>query len=182
VLELTMGGGDVAREDASYRARGVRYRPVPPPGGRPPVWVGGNSKAAMQRAARHDGWAPFHTAGFARASRTAPIETIDELRGAIAFVRSMVSDARDGAFDVCWSESLISDASVSVDERCGRLASLAAAGVTWTTVSVPGVSRGEVLDGVAAFGRDVIGAMWEEERGYTRSPLGSRSPFLWLSR
>jgi hypothetical protein len=77
---------------------------------------------------------------------------------------------------------VVSDASVSVDERCGRLASLAAAGVTWTTVSVPGVSRGEVLDGVAAFGRDVIGAMWEEERGYTRSPLGSRSPFLWLSR
>lgn len=180
VLELTMSGGDVAHEETGYRARGVRYRPVPPSGARPPVWVGGNSKAAMRRAARYDGWAPFHTAGFARVSRTAPIETLEELRGAIAFVRSTVSDP--GSFDVCWSESLISDAGVSAEERCNRLASLAAAGVTWTTVTIPGESRAEVLDGVAAFGRDVVGAMWEEQRAYAHSPLGSRSPFLWLSR
>ena len=183
VLELTMSGADVARTGSGYRARGVRYRPMPPCGRRPPVWIGGNSQSAMRRAARYDGWAPFHTAGFARASRTAPIETVDELRGAIAFVRSMGStDDPDRPFDVCWSESLISDSEVSADERCARVISLAAAAVTWTTVAIPGASRAEVLEGIAGFGRDVIGAMWEEDRAYAHSPLGSRSPFLWLSR
>jgi probable F420-dependent oxidoreductase len=161
VLELAMSGGDVAREGSGYRARGVRYRPLGPSARRPPIWIGGNSKAAMRRAARYDGWAPFHTAGFARVSRTAAIETVDDLAAAIAVVRSTVSEAGrdDRSFDVCWSESLVGDTSVSVDERRSRVAVLAAAGVTWLTVGVPGTCRAELVEGIAAFGRDVIAAV-----------------------
>ena len=56
------------------------------------MWVGGNSTAAMRRAARHDGWAPLHTGGFARASRTAAIESLDDLAHAIATVRALVTE------------------------------------------------------------------------------------------
>jgi probable F420-dependent oxidoreductase len=156
VLDAVLGGDDVAWEGRGFRARGVRLRPVPR-AGRPPVWVGGNSKAAMRRAAHYDGWAPFETAGVASATRTAAIDTIDDLRTAIPVVRSMAAEHRGNLpFDVCWSGRFISDPDSSVDERCNRVVDLEAAGVTWTTVSIAGATRAEVLDGVDAFGRDVI--------------------------
>ena len=49
----------VAMQDAwrGTTANVVEPRPVQQP--RPPIWVGGNSAAAMRRAAQYDGWAPF---------------------------------------------------------------------------------------------------------------------------
>jgi hypothetical protein len=124
------------------------------------VWVGGNSRAALRRAAVYEGWAPFHTGGFAPASRTAAIESLEDLATAIGVVRSMVTETGgDRPFDVCWSESLISDATVSADERCSRLRAIEATGVTWTTVTIPGETRPEVLDGVDTFGREVLSAL-----------------------
>lgn len=156
VLDELFGGGDVARQSERYQARGVRFRPTL--GSRPPIWVGGNSRAAIRRAARFDGWAPFHTAGFAQASRTAPLEDIDDLRAAIAEVRRLAaSRGGNGAFDVCWSEAL-TEAAISADERCARVDALAGAGVTWMTVALPGTDVAEVADAVARFGSEVVGA------------------------
>lgn len=157
VLTAVSTGDDVAWEGEGVSARGVRFRPVPPTGRRPPIWVGGNSRAARRRAARYDGWAPFHTAGYARTSRTAAIETVDDLAAAVAEVRAEAAGTdRPGPFDICWSDALMGDPAVSVDERLARLAGLAAAGVTWVTVSLPAADRAELLETVAAFGRTVI--------------------------
>ncbi|HET6663243.1 MAG TPA: TIGR03619 family F420-dependent LLM class oxidoreductase [Acidimicrobiales bacterium] len=156
VLDEVCAGDDVAREGEGFSARGVRFRPVPP-GGRPTIWVGGNSRAAMARAARYDGWAPFHTAGFATASRTDPLEDLDALRAASAAVRSAADETAPGRpFDVCWSESRTPDAGSSSDERCTRLTALAEAGVTWATTSLPGGNRDELIAAIATFGREVI--------------------------
>jgi probable F420-dependent oxidoreductase len=158
VLEAVSTGDDVVWRSERVSARGVRFRPVAPSGRRPPVWVGGNSKEAMRRAARYDGWAPFHTGGYSRASRTAAIETVEELATAIQYVRGLLAETgRSGPFDICWSEALISDAAASADERTARVSQLAAAGVTWATVSLPAVDRADLLAHIAAFGRDVIG-------------------------
>ena len=155
VLDAVLGGGDVAWEGEGFNARGVRLLPETSTGTRPPVWVGGNSKAAIRRAARFDGWAPFYTGGFAKASRTASLESIEELGEAIAYVRSLVSDP-DAAFDVCWSEPMLGDVSRSVDERCSRLAELEASGVTWVGVHLEGTDRADLLGAVDAFGTDVV--------------------------
>lgn len=159
VLDAVLAGGDIAREGNGYRARGVRIRPVRE-SGRPPIWVGGNSRSAMKRSVAYDGWAPFHTAGFARTTRTSAIESTDDLAAAVTEVRRMVAESRGGKggqFDVCWSEALFfGDDALSIDEKCGRVAALHTAGVTWATVSVPGSTRSEWLDNVASFGRDVI--------------------------
>jgi probable F420-dependent oxidoreductase len=177
LLDAALDGSDVTRDGPGYHARGVRILPVAPAGRRPPVWVGGNSTAAMRRAARHDGWAPFHTGGLARASRTAAIEAVPDLRRAIATVRTWAAeqggrpDAAGGAddglrpFDVCWSEGLTSDTDLSVDLRCAHLAALEDAGITWVGVGIPGATRAEVLERIAQYGRDII-----DGHGGTRPP------------
>lgn len=44
---------------ANYQFKDASFSPPPIQDGGPPLWVGGNSKAAMQRAARHgDAWHP----------------------------------------------------------------------------------------------------------------------------
>jgi probable F420-dependent oxidoreductase len=157
VLEAVSTGADVTWQSERSSARGVRFRPVAPSGGRPPVWVGGNSRAAMRRAARYDGWAPFHTAGFSRTSRTAAIETVDDLAPAIRHVQGLVAaQGRQDALDICWSASLTSGASLSADERRARVAALAEVGVTWMTVSIPAEDRAGLIAEIEAFGRDVI--------------------------
>jgi len=159
VLDAVSRGDDVAWEGAHSRftARGVRLRPVPPGGRRPPVWVGGNSKAALRRAARFDGWAPFHTGGFARAVRTATLESPTELKERIALVRALAAEGgRTEPFDVCWSEPLDWSAAMSADERCAHVRALEAAGVTWLGVTPPGDDRAELVERIAALGREVI--------------------------
>lgn len=159
VLDAVSTGADVAYDGSDFSARGVRLRPVPPSGRRPPIWVGGNSRAAMRRAAHYDGWAPFHApGGLARTARTAAMETDEDLRAALGYLRPLLPPGRT-TFDVCWSNLSLGDTAVSSDERCSRLASLEAAGVTWTATGVGGSSRAELLEGVAAFGRDVIGQL-----------------------
>ncbi len=155
VMDAALAGGDVAWDGRGFTARGVRLRPRTLSGRRPPVWVGGNSKAAIRRAVRFDGWAPFCTGGFARASRTAPIESLEDLAVAIDYVRSQLGDP-GRAFDICWSERLVGDRAASVDEQCTRMAALVDAGVTWLTVTIGGDDRAEMLDGIGAFGRDVV--------------------------
>ena len=157
VLDAVSTGQDVAWQSDRFTARGVRLQPVAPSGKRPPVWVGGNSKAAMRRAARYDGWSPFHTAGFASSARTAAIETVDDLALAIQQVKGLAADAgRSQPFDICWSEGLLSDPNVSTDERCARVSALAAAGVTWVTVNLPATDRADLLATIATFGNDII--------------------------
>jgi probable F420-dependent oxidoreductase len=159
VLTEVMSGADTARDGAasSYHARGVRLRPVPDRG-RPPVWVGGNSRAAIRRASRYDGWAPFCNKGFA-AARTDAMESIDDVARGIGFVRECRGESADEPFDVCWADAGLSDASRSADERLGELADLAAIGVSWVVVSSHGSDRAEVLEAIAAYGRDVIAAV-----------------------
>ncbi len=157
VLDAVGTGQDVSWQSDQAMARGVRLRPVPASGGRPPVWVGGNSRAAMRRAARYEGWAPFHTGGYSRATRTATLETVEDLGTGIQEVRTLAAEAgRTGSFDVCWSEALLSDPDVAVDERSARVAALAAAGVTWTTVSLRADDRAGLLEAIASFGADTI--------------------------
>lgn len=157
VLDAVSTGQDVAWQSERFAARGVRFRPVAPSGKRPPVWVGGNSKAAMRRAARYDGWSPFHTAGFASSARTAAIETLDDFALAIQQVKGLAAEAGGKEpFDICWSEGLLSDPNVSTDERCERVSALAAAGVTWVTVNLPATDRADLLASIATFGKDII--------------------------
>ena len=49
-------GEEVTHHGAFYRAKGVRMLPTPVQRPRIPIWIGGDSPAALRRAARWEGW------------------------------------------------------------------------------------------------------------------------------
>lgn len=115
--------------------------PVQQPG--PPVWVGGNSTAAMRRAIAHgSGWSPFPAAPrTAAAVGTAAIGDIDALADAVGRFRRLAADAgRDpDGFDICFTpfshpahRAVVDPAALVVEAR-----DLAAVGVTWCAFRVP---------------------------------------------
>jgi probable F420-dependent oxidoreductase len=164
VITSALTGEDLERSGPTYTARGVRLRPVRPRGA-PPIWVGGNSRAAMRRAARHDGWAPFNTSGYAKASRTAAIETASDLAAAIREVRGMAgADGPDSdrRFDICWSDATLSDPQLGADALCAKVGEMAGAGVTWTVFSPTHPDRAGFIERIREFGHTVITEFAEE--------------------
>jgi probable F420-dependent oxidoreductase len=157
VMRKLWAGGDVAHEGRHFAARGVRG--LPGEAAAPPVWIGGNSKRSIQRAITSaDGWAPFGTAGYGKASRTADIGSIHDLLARIAYAKE-VAEAHGRAWDLdlCYSAGSLADPATSLEERRDLIGRLGDAGVTWLPVSIPGDSRKEVLDGIARFAVEVIG-------------------------
>jgi probable F420-dependent oxidoreductase len=156
VLDKVLTGNDVAYEGTSFAARGVRLYPVPATP--PPIWVGGNSKPAVRRAvSRAQGWAPFNTFGYATASRTAEISTLEELESAIAWAKKYAAEiGRTEPLDICFSAGNLLDDSRSTDERHTTIAKLEGMGVTWLTVAPQGATRAEVIDHANAFAEEFI--------------------------
>ncbi|MBE1549402.1 putative F420-dependent oxidoreductase [Mycobacterium sp. OAS707] len=154
VLNKVLTGDDVAYEGTSFAARGVRLYPVPATP--PPIWVGGNSRPAVRRAvSRAQGWAPFNTFGYATASRTAEISTLEELRSAIAWAKKYAAEiGRTEPLDICFSAGNLLDDSKSTDERHATIATLEDMGVTWLTVAPRGATRAEVIEKARAFAEE----------------------------
>jgi probable F420-dependent oxidoreductase len=155
VLAKVFTGDDVAYEGSSFAARGVRLRPLIAP---PPVWVGGNSKPAVRRAvSRGQGWAPFNTFGYATASRTAEISTLDELEAAIGWAKGYADEiGRTAPLDICFSAGNVLDERTSVDERQATIERLAAMGVTWLPIAPEGTDRTEYIQRAQDFAKEFI--------------------------
>jgi alkanesulfonate monooxygenase SsuD/methylene tetrahydromethanopterin reductase-like flavin-dependent oxidoreductase (luciferase family) len=156
VLKAVWQGEDTAFEGRHFSARGVRFHPVPLSS--LTVWIGGNSRSAIRRAvSRAQGWAPFATSGYARASRTTAIDSDEELVTRIAMARAMAEDVeRTESLDICYSAGDLGDTACSLDERQDRLGRLVEAGVTWFPISIPGANRAEVVEGLQRFADDMI--------------------------
>jgi alkanesulfonate monooxygenase SsuD/methylene tetrahydromethanopterin reductase-like flavin-dependent oxidoreductase (luciferase family) len=56
LLDSLLRGQTVDHQGSYYTARGVTLTPLPVQKPRPPIWIGGESRAALRRAARWDGW------------------------------------------------------------------------------------------------------------------------------
>ena len=141
---------------------GVAFDPKPVQEPHPPIWVGGNSRAAMRRAARHDGWFPW-------------LITADELPPCLDYIRSLPEFAgRARPFDVCLPVTTLAvdehhrplnDAGGRVDAPVGRQAAIDAIGhlhdigVTWTSVPMaPARSLAEYLEGLHRVAEEVLPA------------------------
>ena len=135
---------EVARyegETVSFRdvivSPGVAQRP------RPPIWVGGNSRAAVRRAARHgEGWVPWEL-------------TTEECAAAVAHAREIRAETRrSGDFAV------VAPLGVPLDANQGDMRAAIerwqGAGATAFHVGISARSINELLDRMRWFGSEVI--------------------------
>lgn len=166
VIRAIWIGDDISYEGKHFSARGITAHPLPVSRPHPPIWIGGNTAAARQRVVDYgDGWCPFPApAGLARTAGTASIDSLEKLAWGIADLRrrcdaagkdSSTIDITFGNFEGGNPGSESFDASAYL----GGLDKLAALGVTWVQVHLPGDSLSHALESIDRFRSEVIEAM-----------------------
>ncbi|MDI6630649.1 MAG: LLM class flavin-dependent oxidoreductase, partial [Rhodococcus sp. (in: high G+C Gram-positive bacteria)] len=115
--------------------------PLPVTEGGPPIWIGGNSKAARRRVTQlADGWMPMAASGeMAAITRARPLEDMETLADWIATVNKrrgeLGREAADVAFVPFEADLLASgDCTAFCEALRPRLDAYAEAGVTWITI------------------------------------------------
>lgn len=168
LMKRVWSGEVVDAVGPGYEAHGHVARPTPVTVPHPPIWVGGNTDRALRRVAElGNGWIPMPAPRkFAKFVRSAPLETVDDLRDKIGALHEHAAAAgRDGPFDVMFAPMGLApyghpafDASAYVD----GLGELAALGVTCSGMafSHPGSgalgSRAQFLELAEGFAHDVM--------------------------
>lgn len=75
-----------------FHIEGLAFEPKPVQQPRPPIYVGGNSRAALRRAARYDGWQPNPT-NF----------SVEEVPSLMDYIRAQPDFAgKEKTFQLCW--------------------------------------------------------------------------------
>ncbi len=165
VIRAIWTGDDMSFEGRHFTAAGITAHPRPSSRPHPPIWIGGNTAAARRRVAQHgDGWCPFPApAVLAQTARTAAMETLDDLAAGIDDLRRRCEAAgRDpSALDVTFTNASggnPADEDFNADAFLSGVEKLAALGVTWVQVQVPGDSLAHAVETIERFGELVIGA------------------------
>lgn len=162
------------KERPSYRGKHVNFsdvifepKPVQKP--HPPIWVGGESPAALRRTVQlGNAWYPGNN------SQTKPLDTPAHLGAALSGLRRLAeAGGRDPAsIDVCllvqnpfdWTAQKVQDGSArrlftgTSADMAADAAALAAVGVRHIAMRLGGASLQESLERIDRFGREVIGA------------------------
>jgi alkanesulfonate monooxygenase SsuD/methylene tetrahydromethanopterin reductase-like flavin-dependent oxidoreductase (luciferase family) len=161
-------------ERPSYKGRHVDFEnvifaPKPVQAGGPPIWVGGESPAAMRRTVKlGDGWYPGNN------NQQMPMDTPARLRSGIAKLHGMAEAVRrdpatidiglivQNPFD--WTRRETQDKSArrmftgTSEEMRADAAALAGAGVRHVALRLGGETVTEAVEGIERFGAEVIAA------------------------
>jgi len=163
-------GEVVVMQGSTFKAAGNQARPVPDP--TPPIWVGGASEKALERAARWaDGWCPFYSnPGMGAADQDSGVNSVEHLRELIARLQDKrAALGKTGPFDIVLGPRMrIKQPSPEVADRfLQSAAALKEAGVTWATVNIAHPSRAAYVELVQWFGEAVVSHMRQSrpERG-----------------
>src|SRR6476661_995433 len=146
-----------------YRARGNTMLPRPIARPHPPIWVGGNSKAAIRRAVeRGQGWLPFpNPQAASRALKTPAMESVGDLAERLSFARAHAEAVgRSEPLEVCcalFSRSLGRAAADDPVALRDEVAELEALGVSWITVQFDAPTRKDWRVAMERFATDAIG-------------------------
>ena len=134
---------------------GAVVLPTPVQQPHPPIWVGGNSIAAMRRAVEYgNGWSPMPSPKAAAGALGTPgIESTDELGSRIARLHQLAAEAgRTDPLDVAVivpSLSGFATGPTSAAEVLDEIGELVAAGGTALVMSLPDQDWDSALDRVA---------------------------------
>jgi probable F420-dependent oxidoreductase len=144
-----------------FSAKGITAHPRP--ASTPPIWIGGNTSAARRRVTKYgDGWCPFAApAMLAQTARTATMDAAALAEGVDDLRRRFDAAGRDfGGIDITFTNADGGSPGTddfNADEYLAGLEKLAAVGVTWVQVGLPGDSLSHVLETIERFGASVIG-------------------------
>jgi probable F420-dependent oxidoreductase len=157
-IRLSWAGGVVEMEGSDFRAAGNEPRPVPNPP--PPIWIGGSSPKALDRAAKWgDGWCPFYaTPGMSKINQESGIQSSEHLRELIAQLQEKrAALGKTGPFDIVLGPRMrIKRADAVIAERfLEGIAELKEAGVSWATINFVYPSRAAYIELVDWFGSEV---------------------------
>ena len=155
VMRRVWTDGEIETVGRNFRTRGTVMRPPPVQQPHPPIWIGGNSTAAIRRAAeRGEGWVPFpNPANVSSSVRTPPLSNLDELGRRARILREhAASIGRTAPIDICFSPFAEGE-QATLDE----LGILEALGVTWAVLHIPKVTtRAAWTDAVRHLGDAVV--------------------------
>ena len=161
VLRKAWTGQPINHSGTRFSARDVCVRPTPAQTTLP-IWAGGNSKRAIRRAVELcQGWSPFPVKGVVTSTtKTDELSNMEQLREKIDYAREYAATAgRTEPLDICmsafgrstWSLCDPGDSNRLVDEY----SALAAAGVSWSTVSLPSPSLSAFEENTQWFAEEI---------------------------
>jgi probable F420-dependent oxidoreductase len=163
VIRAIWTGDDISYEGKHFTAKGITAHPRPVSKPHPPIWIGGNTAAARERVAKYgDGWCPFPApAVLAQTARTAALDSLEALSAGIDDLRHRLEAAgRDpSAVDITFTNAeggSPADDAFNADAYLGGVEKLAALGITWLQVGLPGDSLTHALETIDRFGKAVI--------------------------
>jgi probable F420-dependent oxidoreductase len=155
---------DFSYEGEHFKASGITAHPRPVSKPHPPIWIGGNTVAARQRVAKYgDGWCPFPApAVLAQTARTAAMDSETLAAGIEDLHRRLDAAGRDwSGIDISFTNADGGSPGAddfNADAYLSGLEKLAAVGVTWLQVGLPGDSLAHALETIERFGKSVIQA------------------------
>jgi probable F420-dependent oxidoreductase len=165
VIRAIWTGDDISYEGRHFTAKGITAHPRPVSQPHPPIWIGGNTAAARERVTKYgDGWCPFPaSAVLAQSARTAALDSLEALSAGIDDLRRRFDAAgRDwSGTDVTFSNNEgggPGSDDFNADAYLAGVEKLAALGVTWLHVTLPGDSLAHAVEAIERFGASVIKA------------------------
>jgi alkanesulfonate monooxygenase SsuD/methylene tetrahydromethanopterin reductase-like flavin-dependent oxidoreductase (luciferase family) len=139
VMQLHWSGEPFTFEGRHFSARNIQALPAPR-NRSVPIWMGGNSDAALRRAARFAvGWMPMAaSASVAKTARTPPVTTTEELRERLAVLARFAGERyHQLELILSYSGPSLADFDRDAERIRQRLGDMEELGVDWTFVSPP---------------------------------------------
>lgn len=152
--------GQSVDRDGFFPAHGHTMLPPPVQRPRPPIWVGGNSKAALRRAAElADGWIVLPQGeAMSKITGSPPLEGLEDLNRHIAQVHDLREAlGRTEPFDIAAPPFLPRGTDDPTGEHLREaVTTVEALGVTWVSVGVRGRSLEACKDELAWLAEHVV--------------------------
>lgn len=167
IMTSAFRGEPVTHAGDGYRAVDTVIQPRPVQQPYPPIWVGGNSAAAMRRAVSYgQGWSPMPSTNAASGALGTPgIEDLSELARRVSVLHRLAAEAgRHEPLDVAvipttmagFASAGVGAGSWDVAEVLDEIGRLREAGGTSLVVNLPGRTVGAYLEEMDRFAEGVL--------------------------
>jgi probable F420-dependent oxidoreductase len=158
VMQLHWKGEPFTFEGRHFSARDIQALPAPR-NLSVPIWMGGNSDAALRRAAKYAaGWMPMTApASVAKTARTPPVTTTEELKERLGVLEALAGDRYEELELIMgYSGPGLGDFDRDAEKVRHRLGELEEFGVDWVFVGPPWSPAPGPKEWVEAFGASFI--------------------------